>query len=66
MIPMSADEVKEFWHGFCKRQGVSDALRAAGDRKIDENPDYWADQTMGELLEHLTGKPASTPKPGRR
>lgn len=54
MIPMSAEEVKDFWHGFCERNEVSEALRAAGDRKIEEDPEYWADQTMWELLERLS------------
>ncbi len=56
MIPMSAQEIKDFWHGFCGRQGVSPAVRTAGDKKIEEDPDYWADQTMWDLLEVLTGK----------
>ena len=52
--PMSNDEIKDFWHGFCKRQGVSDALRAKGDKKIDEDPEHWADQTMHQLLEEIS------------
>lgn len=66
MIPMSAEEIKEFWHGFCERHGVSAALRAAGDRRIDEDPGYWADQTMWELLGRLSAKPAPSPRQGRR
>lgn len=58
MIPMTADEIKEFWHGFCERQHVSEAVRAAGDRKIDEDPEHWADQTMWDLLDTLSGKRA--------
>ena len=54
---MSADEVKEFWHGFCERKGVDDATRARGDAKIDGDPGYWADQTMVRLLELLSGRP---------
>src|SRR5260221_725081 len=38
------------------RHSVSPAVRAAGDKKIEEDPDYWADQTMWDLLEVLTGK----------
>ena len=56
MIPMSAKEIKEFWHGFCQRQKVSPTVRAAGDEKIDKNPDYWADQTMWDLLDEISGK----------
>ena len=48
---MSAQEVKEFWHGFCERKGIDAATRARGDAKIDEDPDYWADQTMMRLLD---------------
>jgi len=56
MIPMSVQEIKEFWHGFCKRQSISDAVRAAGDKKIEEDPEKWADQTMWDLLDVLSGK----------
>ena len=48
---MTADEVKQFWHGFCERKGIDAATRARGDAKIDEDPDYWADQTMMRLLD---------------
>jgi hypothetical protein len=51
MIPMTNAEIKEFWHGFCERQGVAAALRAKGDQKIDEDPEHWADHTMWELLD---------------
>jgi hypothetical protein len=51
---MTADEVKQFWHGFCERKRVDAALRARGDAKIDEDPDYWADQTMVKLLEAVS------------
>ena len=54
---MSADEVKEFWHGFCERKGVDDATRARGDAKIDGDPSYWADQTMVRLLDLVSGRP---------
>ena len=47
---MTADEVKQFWHGFCERRNIDAATRARGDAKIDEDPDYWADQTMDELV----------------
>jgi hypothetical protein len=48
---MSAEEVKQFWHGFCERKGIDAATRSRGDAKIDEDPDYWADQTMMRLLD---------------
>ena len=48
---MTAEEVKQFWHGFCERKNIAPALRARGDAKIDEDPDYWADRTMMRLLE---------------
>jgi len=54
VIPMSAEEVKDFWRGFCERQGVSAALRAAGEKKIEEDPEHWADQTMHQLLEEIS------------
>jgi len=53
MIPISVDEIKEHWHGFCERRGVLPAARDAGDRKIEEDPEYWADQTMADLLEAI-------------
>ena len=51
---MTADEVKEFWHGFCERKGVDETTRARGDAKIDVDPNYWADQTMVRLLDSLS------------
>ena len=51
---MSADEVKQFWHGFYERKRIDPAIRARGDAKIDEHPDYWADQTMMKLLEAVS------------
>ena len=36
---MTADEVKQFWHGFCERKKVDAATQARGDKKIDE--DRW-------------------------
>lgn len=52
---MTADEVKEFWHGFCERKGLDEMTRARGDAKIDGDPNYWADQTMVRLLDSLSG-----------
>lgn len=54
MIPVSVDEIKEFWHAFCERQGVLDTARALGDKRIEEDPEHWADQTMWDLLEAIS------------
>ena len=56
MIPMSTKEIKDFWHGFCERQKVPADLRAKGDQKIEQDPEHWADQTMWDLLDVLSGK----------
>jgi hypothetical protein len=48
---ISADEVKQFWHDFCERRGVDATTRARGDARIDDDPEYWADQTMPRLLD---------------
>src|SRR5258708_34232429 len=55
MIPMSAQEFKDFWHGFCGRQGVSPAVRTPRDKNIEEDPDYWAAQMSDVLTDVLTG-----------
>lgn len=52
---MTAEEVKQFWHGFCERKNVDSATRARGDSKIEADPDYWADQTMVKLLKAVSG-----------
>jgi hypothetical protein len=49
-MEMTAEEVKQFWRGFCERRKVRPELVKKGEAKIEENPDYWADQTMDELL----------------
>jgi hypothetical protein len=56
MIPMSADEIKQFWHGFCERQKIKPDVRAEGDRRIEADPDFWADQTMWQLVEAISGE----------
>jgi len=56
VIPMSAAEIKEYWHDYCQRKSVSEAARRQGDQWIDEDPEYWADHTMPELLEAITAK----------
>ena len=49
-MDMSADEVKQFWRGYCERRKIAKDIVAKGERKIEEDPEYWADQTMDELL----------------
>jgi len=49
-MQMSAEEVKQFWRGYCERRKVAGEIVAKGEKKIDEDPEYWADQTMDELL----------------
>jgi len=50
-MEMSAEEIKQFWRGYCERRGVAKNLIAKGEKKIEEDPQYWADQTMDRLLE---------------
>ena len=52
---IGADEIKQFWHGFCERQKVKPEVRAEGDRRIDADPEFWADQTMWQLVEAISG-----------
>ena len=47
---MSAEEIKQFWRGYCERRKVAKDVVAKGEKKIDEDPQFWADQTMDELL----------------
>lgn len=49
-MDMSAEEIKQFWRGYCERRKVAKDVIAKGEKKIDEDPEYWADQTMDELL----------------
>jgi len=60
MIPMSADEIKQFWHGFCERQKIKPDVRAEGDRRIEADPEFWADQTMWQLVEAISGESSKT------
>jgi hypothetical protein len=55
-MEMTAEEIKQFWRGFCQRRKISADLVARGEATIDKDPDYWADQTMGDLLDQLSGK----------
>ena len=54
-MEMSAEEVKQFWRGYCERRKLSQEIIAKGEAKIAEDPDYWADQTMDELLKLVKG-----------
>jgi hypothetical protein len=49
-MDMSAEEIKQFWRGYCQRRKVAKDVVAKGEKKIDEDPEFWADQTMDELL----------------
>ena len=53
---MTSEEVKEFWRGWCGRRGLTMEIVAAGEALIDEDPEFWADQTMDELLRMVTEK----------
>lgn len=53
---MSAEEVKQFWRDFCGRRKLPRDVIERGEKKIEEDPDYWADQTMMTLLD-LVNKP---------
>jgi len=50
VMDMSAEEIKQFWRGYCERRKVAKDVVAKGEKKIDEDPQFWADQTMDELL----------------
>jgi hypothetical protein len=52
-MKMSAQEVKEFWQDFCKRHKVPPPVVERGNARIDEDPEYWSDHTMWELLEEV-------------
>lgn len=53
-MDMSPSEIKDFWRGYCQRRKVSGELIARGEKRIDEDPEYWADRTMDELLALVT------------
>ena len=58
-MDMSAEEIKQFWRGFCQRRKISADVVTKGEAIIDKDPDYWADQTMGDLLDSISGKKPS-------
>ena len=47
---MSAEEVKQFWRGYCERRKVAKDLVKKGEAEIEKDPEFWADQTMDQLL----------------
>jgi hypothetical protein len=53
-MDMSVEEVKQFWRGFCERRGLAKDVVARGEAKIEEDPDYWADQPMSRLLDLIS------------
>ncbi len=48
-MEISAEEIKEFWRGYCERRNIPKDVVARGEIEIDRNPEYWADRTMDEL-----------------
>lgn len=50
-MQMSSEEVKQFWRGYCERRKVAAALVKKGEQEIDKDPEFWADQTMDQLLQ---------------
>jgi hypothetical protein len=53
---MSAEEVKQFWRDFAARRKLPRDVVERGEKKIDEDPDYWADHTMIELQDLIAPK----------
>ena len=50
---MSAEEVKQYWLDYCERHHLGEQVIALGCAKIEKDPEYWADQTMHQLLDSL-------------
>lgn len=50
-MDMTPEEVKQYWRGYCERHKVKQDLIAKGEARIEADPEYWADHTMGELLD---------------
>ena len=42
-----------------KSEFQSDGSKANSAKYIDKDPDYWADQTMDDLLDSISGKKPS-------
>ena len=53
---MTSEEVKEFWRGWCGRRNLGEDIVAAGEALIEEDPEFWADQTMDQLLRMISEK----------
>ena len=49
-MEMSAEEVKQFWRGYCERRKLGKDVIAKGEAIIEKDPEHWADQTMDQLL----------------
>lgn len=58
---MTAQEIKDFWRGYCQRRKIAADVIAQGEAKIDQDPEFWADHTMDELLAAI-GRPAARPR----
>ena len=58
---MSAEEVKQFWRGYCQRRKVAPEVVKKGEQEIDKDPEYWADQTMDQLLARVQHGGAGAP-----
>jgi hypothetical protein len=50
-MDISAEEIKEFWRGWCQRRKIGVDLVVKGEAEIDKDPERWADETMDRLLE---------------
>jgi len=50
-MDISAEEIKQFWRGWCQRRKIAADLVAKGEAEIDKDPEHWADETMDQLLE---------------
>ena len=53
---MTSEEVKDFWRGWCARRSLGKDVVAAGEAIIEEDPEFWADQTMDQLLRMISEK----------
>jgi hypothetical protein len=53
-MEMSVQEIKDFWRGYCQRRRIAADVVARGDARIEQDPEYWADHTMDELLAEVT------------
>jgi hypothetical protein len=53
-MEMSVEEIKEFWRGYCERRKLGKDIIARGERIIEQDPEYWADQTMDQLLKLIS------------